>query len=174
MSPAREDGFTLVELVMTMLILGLVLTGVTALFSSGIRAQSDLQARFDAQTELRVGLDKLKREVHASCAIVSQTSIQLTVSNPPCTAPTTITYCTQGSGTRYGLYRNVGSTCGGTKIADYLTSGGIFTYFAPNSPSSSFALARVRVDVTADAKPSTSGGAYHVIDDVVFRNSARQ
>jgi hypothetical protein len=85
------------------------------------------------------------------------------------------TWCTQGSGTRYGLYRITGSSCtGGIRYADYLIGGSIFSYLGPNSPSGSYALARVRADLTVDANASNIGGRYEVISDIVFRNSARQ
>jgi prepilin-type N-terminal cleavage/methylation domain-containing protein len=174
-APAREDGFTMIELVMTMAILGIVLSGITGLFVAGVKSQSDQQARFDALTEIHVGLDKLKRDVHASCSAISTSSTAVTVDNPPCNGSNLITWCTQGSGSRYGLYRIVGSTCsGGTRYSDFLIGPTAFTYVAPNSPSGSYALARIRTDVTVDAKPGDNAGRFRVIDDVVFRNSARQ
>lgn len=184
---ARDRGFTLVELVVTMSILGVVLTGVTALFVSGSKAQADVQARFDAQTELRTGLDKIRRELHAACSLdtASTTSITLTLANPDCQTTHSVTWCTQGSGQRYGLYRIDGTTCsGGVRYADYVVSPGIFAVRWPNSDDAnsadgittngSYALARVRLDVTVDAKPAQTSGSFHVLDDIVFRNSSRE
>jgi type II secretory pathway pseudopilin PulG len=165
----------MVELIVTMAILGIVLSGVTALFVAGVRSQSDQQARFDALTELHVGLDKLKRDVHASCSAITSSTISLTLSNPPCDGTNVITWCTQGSGSRYGLYRVTGSTCtGGIRYSDFLTASAVFTYFAPNTPAGSYTPARVRTTVVVDAKPADAAGSYRVVDDVVFRNSARQ
>jgi prepilin-type N-terminal cleavage/methylation domain-containing protein len=179
---ADVRGFTLVELIVTMAILGVVLSGITALFVSGSKAQSDIQARFDAQTELRVGLDRIRRELHSACALQTATAsaITLTIANPTCQTTRDVTWCTQGSGLRYGLYLVAGTVCsGGTRFADFLVGGDIFGVLLPNSndsvgtPNGSYALARVRVSVTVDARPGDAAGRYHVVDDIVFRNSAR-
>lgn len=187
---AGDGGYTLPELLTTMAILLIVLTGITALFVSGSKAQTDLTARFDAQTELRVGLDKLRRQIHSACSATGVTAdvptSSVTLSLPGSTAgtcTTTVTWCTQGSGSHYGLYQVDGSTCsGGTRYADFLTSPTIFTYLEPDhyvDPSTgqytvgSYSLARLHVDMTVDANPNLTGGAYHVVDDIVFRNSQR-
>lgn len=173
---APEDGFTLIELLVTMVILGIVLGGISILSVSGTRAEADLTSRFEAQTELRVGLDKLRRDVHSACSVTAQTSTSVTFSGPPCDGTNLYTWCTQGSGTRYGLYRNSASSCGGTRFSDFLLGGGIFSYLGPNvtaSGTNSYALARLHLDVTVDANPANGAGRYHVLDDVVFRNSAR-
>ncbi len=175
MTAAREDGFTLVELVMTMAILGIVLSAITGLFVAGLKSQSEQQSRFDALTELHIGLDKMTRDIHASCSTVSTSTTTVTVSNPPCDGTNVITWCTQGSGSSYGLYRVTGSSCsGGIRYTDFLTSGAVFTYVAANSPANSYVLPRIHADITVDAKPSNSTGSYRVVDDIVFRNGVRQ
>jgi prepilin-type N-terminal cleavage/methylation domain-containing protein len=170
----RDDrGFTMIEVIVAMTILIIVLTGVTALFASGTKSQADLEVRLTAQTNLRVGLDKLRREVHGAClaSASSATSVTITLGSG---CATSITWCTQGSGSRYGLYRIVGTTCtGGTMWADYLTSGSVFTMAAKNSPVGSYAVARLHVLFTVDADPAVPGGRFGVVDDVAFRNSAR-
>jgi type II secretory pathway pseudopilin PulG len=162
----------MVEVIVAMTILVLVLTGVTSLFVSGTRSQADLQLRIQAQTELRIGLDTLRREVHGACPPASATATSITFTITNCTA--SITWCTQGSGSRYGLYRVVGATCtGGTKWADYLTSGNVFTLTSKNVPANSYSLPRLHVVLTADASPTVQGGSFSVVDDIVFRNSLR-
>jgi prepilin-type N-terminal cleavage/methylation domain-containing protein len=172
---AAESGFTMVEVIVSMIVLSLVMTGIMTLFVDGTRTETDLRARFDAQTEVNVGLARLTRDVHAACSATAQSATSVTLSRPPCDGTSIVTWCTRGSGSRYGLYRVTGSTCsGGARYADYLIGGSVFSYLGPNSPSGSYALARVRADLTVDANASTSGGRYAVISDIVFRNSARQ
>ena len=112
--PARsEHGFTLVELLAVMVILPLVLTGVISLYLSGIRTQARLTASFQTQTSLHVGLDKMRKDVHLACSQTAQSATSVTLSLPPCDGTKMVTWCTQGSGSVYGLYRISGSTCRG-------------------------------------------------------------
>lgn len=182
---ADERGFTLVELVTSMGILLVVMAGITALFVSGTRAQSDLGRRFQAQTELRIGLDKLRRDVHGACSAydastgaplaTGATPTAVTLYVPPsCGAADAITWCVQGSGTRFALYRAApATTCaGGVRYADYLTTSAIFTYTAFNVPAGSYTSARLHVHLP-DNVQGGGPGTYTLDDDLVFRNSPR-
>lgn len=174
-------GFTLVELITSMTILSVVLSGITGLFVAGTHAQSDADRRFRAQTEMRVALDKLRREIHGACDAAFGTATatplsSVTLSMPP-SCGTVVTWCVQGSGSRYGLYRVDGATCtGGTRYADFLTSATPFEYLPPNyTPSgtgASYSLAKLHVAMTANVAPGEFSG-YTLVDDIVFRNSGR-
>lgn len=181
---ADERGFTLVELITTMTILAIVLTGITSLFVAGTRSQSDQNRRFQAQTQLRVGLDRLRKDTHSACrALDTSTGLVLAEGATPtsvsfymppsCAAADSITWCTQGSGNRYGLYRASGMSCaGGIKYADFLTTGSIFTFHTYNQPAGSYTLARLHVDMPDNVNGS-GPGTYRLADDIVFRNSPR-
>jgi prepilin-type N-terminal cleavage/methylation domain-containing protein len=67
-----EHGYSLVEMLTVLVILGIVMGGLTTLFVQGSNAEIDMNKRFQAQTEARVGLDKIRRETHTACA-ASQT-----------------------------------------------------------------------------------------------------
>ena len=169
-----EHGFTLVELLAVMAILSLVLTGVISLYISGVSTQANLTASFQAQTSLHVGLDKMRKDVHLACSQTAQSATSVTLSLPPCDGTKMVTWCTQGSGSVYGLYRVSGSTCtGGVDFADYLTGGSIFSYLAQNVTVGSNALPRLHVDMTVNATPASSATGYRVTDDLVFRNGVR-
>jgi prepilin-type N-terminal cleavage/methylation domain-containing protein len=176
---STEVGFTLVELLMVMVITGLVLTGIITLYLSGVSTQAKLAARFQAETALHVGLNKMRTDVHLACSQTAQSATSVTLWDPPCDGTNVVTWCTQGSGSVYGLYRVTGSTCtGGTKYGDFLTSGSIFSYLGPNvtntTPSTgSNVLPRVHVDMTVNATPSVSSNRFHIVDDLVFRNGLR-
>jgi prepilin-type N-terminal cleavage/methylation domain-containing protein len=156
----RERGYTLVEMLTTLLIMGVVMGALTTVFISASNSEADMNNRFRAQQTARIGLDKLRREVHcASTASPSNanavsSSVTLTLASYCKTLPQplpnplpsycstnnglttcSITWCTRSvAANRYALYRVTGSSCGtsgGVKWADYLVS----TAAAPASPT---------------------------------------
>ncbi len=173
MKVAREDGYTLVELLTVMVILGTVMGGLTTLFVHAANAEVDLNNRYRAQQDARLALDKLRRETHcASQASVSgSSSVTLTLASYCPTGNGAVTWCTVGSGERYGLFRKVGASCDatGVKWADYLTTGAVFA----STPQSTSSLAKLRVAFPINVKPSKSVDSYELVDEIVLRNSAR-
>ena len=183
-----EGGYSLVELVVTMAILGTVLGGLATLFESGIHSQADLDARFQSEVQLNTSMIKLRRESHNACGLKSgNTTSMITLNMPgapqqppdtPCDVgvATAETWCTVGSGTRYALWRMDGTTCSTTgpnakKYADFITTGAVFTSFTPESLSLG-TLARLHVHFPIGIK--ANGGTstvYQLDDDIVFRNS---
>ncbi|MDQ3890904.1 MAG: hypothetical protein M3312_10200, partial [Actinomycetota bacterium] len=65
------------------------------------------------------------------------------------------------------LERTVGTTT--TRIADYLTTGAVFTYFGP-SPTT---LGRLHVDLAVNLVPSQTSKTWRLTDDIVLRNTTR-
>ncbi len=171
-----ERGYSLIELLTAMLILGIVLSAFTGVFVSSTSAQVDLSNRVEAQQEARLGLDRIRREVHcASAATLSAPSLLLTLPVGCPTGSGSVTWCVLGSGLRYKLYRAAGVTCNTTSIvvADYLTTDvGVFAVEA-QSPTS---LAKVNVDFKVDVKPTSATDTiarYRLTDGLVLRNSTR-
>ena len=178
---ADESGFTLPELLTSMAILLTIMTAFTGLLVSTSRAEIDMNNRFQAHTEARLGLTKLRREVH--CAISGLTApgtlggeratITLNTACPTAGAGAVISWCTVQNGTgRYGLWRYVGSACsGGTgvKVADYVSDGDAFTYMA-QSPT---ILARLGVKLDVNLTPTKPERRFRLQDDLVLRNSTR-
>jgi prepilin-type N-terminal cleavage/methylation domain-containing protein len=187
MSLARlrgERGYTLIEMLTVMLIMGVVTTSLTTLFVRASNAENDMNSRFQAQLTAKLALDKMRREVH--CASVAtplgvSSSVTITLPSYCKTGSGQITWCTRSNGTnRYALYRVAGATCtGGVKWADYLVptstaavcSGAlcIFNYTAQSMTS----LAKLRVDVPVNPKPLRTIDRYELVDDIVLRNSTR-
>jgi prepilin-type N-terminal cleavage/methylation domain-containing protein len=180
----RERGYSLVEMLIVMAILGVVMGSLTTVFVQATNAEQGMNDRFQAQLTARLALDKMRREVH--CASVatptgSASSVTLTLPSYCKTGSGSITWCTRNVATnRYALYRVVGSTCtGGVKWADYLTpttsatvcSGAlcIFNYSAQSVTS----LADLKVDFPVNLRPSKSVELYELTDDIVLRNSTR-
>jgi prepilin-type N-terminal cleavage/methylation domain-containing protein len=175
-----EAGYSLVEMLTVMAILGVVMAGIGSLFAAGSRAEIDANRRFDAQQNARLALDRIRKDIH--CA---KSAAVTTVSGTPTTYMATLTipagcggdisWCTvsvSGSSTRFALYRQAGSSCGssGLKVADYLTSANAFPTYTAQSPSS---LASLVVDIPVSLRGSTSLDAYELQDTIYLRNSTR-
>jgi prepilin-type N-terminal cleavage/methylation domain-containing protein len=169
----RQDGYTVIELLVSMVILAGVLGAVSVLFVQASTAEVDLQNRFQAQQTARLALEKLRRETHCASAasVSSSTSVTLTLASYCPTGTGSVTWCTVGSASRFGLYRKVGASCDatGVKWADYLTTGSVFAY----TPQSSTSLAKLHVDFPVNVRPAKSVVAYELVDDIALRNSTR-
>ena len=174
-----ERGFSLIELVTTMAIMLFVISALVQLSTSGTKAEHNLNLRFLAQEEARLGLDVFRREVHNACAATISgggTQVTLMAQNTsiagsyPCNVIGS-NWCTSGTGTRFGLYRQVGSgTCGsGVRRADYLTVAAIFSYVTPAAGS----LPKVGVDMRVNREPSIANNAYRLTDAIALRNARR-
>jgi prepilin-type N-terminal cleavage/methylation domain-containing protein len=172
---AQESGYSLVELITVMAMMAVVLSGVTDLFVTGSNAELDMNRRYQAQQGARVALDRMRRDIHCSSAVVGPASSTTLVLTDPCSSTGTISWCTVAvSGTSwYTLYRSTSSTCDATKTdyADNLVdpSGNVFT-FAQQSTSS---LASVAIDLQVNLKPAMTQSTYVLDDTVVLRNSTR-
>jgi prepilin-type N-terminal cleavage/methylation domain-containing protein len=180
----REDGYSLIELLFVMLILGVVMGSLTSIFVSGSNAQLDLDRRFQAQQQARLALDQVRSDIHCASAAQAQTistyqGIKLNVANCSASTPT-ISYCVIPVTTtppRYQLYRTTGTTSVCTSsdtkrrmIADYLTTNSsVFT----TSTIPQYSLQIVPVDFNISANPTAGRDVYRLTDWIVARNSTR-
>jgi prepilin-type N-terminal cleavage/methylation domain-containing protein len=163
-----EEGFSMIELLTVLVILGTILAGLTTAFVQGSNAELEANRRVQAQIQANAAFDRLRRDVHcASSASISGTTITFS----GCAAGT-VSWCSVGSGTRYALYRKSGSSCdsAGRQYADYLRTAATFTYTAPVAATS---LAKVHADFQVSVNPSKSVDTFELADDIVMRNSVR-
>jgi prepilin-type N-terminal cleavage/methylation domain-containing protein len=176
---ASERGYSLSELIVVLAILGIVVGALTQLFVSASTAQVDMTRRFEAQQDMRLALDKLRREIHCANAIIGappSSSIVISLgSYCPSNgtgAAADVTWCTKGSGGRFALWRYNGTACSGTgrKEADYLTIDQVFTAYAP--PASG-GLGKLSVILPVDLTPSDAKARYVLQDDIALRNTLR-
>jgi prepilin-type N-terminal cleavage/methylation domain-containing protein len=185
---AEEQGFTLIELIVAMAILGIVLAAIASLFTSSIHGQSDLDARFQAQVNLNTAVVKLRRDAHGACAVrAGWTTSTITLNMPsagtfqppdtPCSVPTAVTWCTVGSNFRYVLWRIPGSTtctttaAGAKQFADYIAVAAVFpSYTATNLAAST--LGKLQIHFPINVKSNGATSVYTLDDDLVLRNSA--
>jgi prepilin-type N-terminal cleavage/methylation domain-containing protein len=145
---AAEGGFTLVELLMTMVILLIVVGSLSGVLVSATHTEVDANNRFQAQEQARTGLTQLVRELHCASAVTVTDSLGNVVAAPnsgsriaatlPSTCSTSggvtlfVTWCTSTSTLNtsdWALYRVTStssaplcSASGKRKWADYLTT----------------------------------------------------
>jgi prepilin-type N-terminal cleavage/methylation domain-containing protein len=180
-----EEGYTLVELIVVMAILGTVVAGLTTVFVSGSAAEIDLNLRFQAQQQGRLAINQIRSDVHCASAAQAQTigtypGLKLAVASCYPTT-TTISWCVvpvTATPARYAVYRstatsNICTTSDATRllVADYLTTdAGVFT----TGTISNYALQTVAIafKISANAK-TTSKDVYQLTDSIVARNGPR-
>lgn len=181
--PLREQSaYALTELLTVLLILTIVLSGLTALFVSATAAEVDMRERFQAQQEVRIAMDALRREVHCASTITQtgpSPTVTLTLASGCPSGSGSVTWCTVSVATdRFQLYRKTGGTCdsSGKLYADYLNPTGatscppnmcVFSYTAPTATS----RAKLHVELPVDVVPADTQAAYRLVDDLVLRNS---
>jgi prepilin-type N-terminal cleavage/methylation domain-containing protein len=179
----QDGGYSLIEMLVTMAILGTVMASVTGLFVAGTRAQVDMNERFQGQQEARLALTKMRREVHCASSATGQgtpdasgyyTHVLLTLASYCKTGTGQVSWCSvalTGSTTRYRLFRQTGATCDATGVrwADYLTTGALFK---PETEVSG-QLAKLRLNFPVDLRPADTQRSYRLTDSIVLRNSTR-
>jgi prepilin-type N-terminal cleavage/methylation domain-containing protein len=179
-----DEGYSLIELIVVMAILGTVIAGLTTVFVSGSAAEIDLSRRFQAQQQGRLALNQIRSDVHCASAAQAQTigtypGLKLAVTSCYAATPT-ISWCVVPVTTtpaRYAVYRstatsNICTTSDTTRrfITDYLTtSTGVFT----TGTISRYALQTVALDFKISVNPTTSKDVYELTDAVVARNGPR-
>jgi prepilin-type N-terminal cleavage/methylation domain-containing protein len=167
---AQEDGYTLIELLQVTVILGVVLSSLTAVFVSAMNSEVEMNKRFQAQQEARLAVDKMRREIHCASAVTpagASASITITL---PAQCPSAggsqvdVVYDTQLVSTgRYRLRR------AGVRVADFITASNVFNYTAPATGK----LGSLRVDLPVNIKPSETGKTWRLVADIVLRNTTR-
>jgi prepilin-type N-terminal cleavage/methylation domain-containing protein len=178
---ADDRGYSLVELLTVMIILGIVITSLTTVFVRASNAEVDMNRRFQAQESARLVMDKLRREIHCASAVSpsgASSSITITMPSqcPTSGGFTSVKWCVLAppgvQAGRYALYRSTSGTCttsSGIKWADYLTTQSIFTYTVQSSQS----LGSLAVALVVNAKPGSTIGTFRLDDSIVLRNSSR-
>jgi prepilin-type N-terminal cleavage/methylation domain-containing protein len=180
-----EQGYSLIELLVTMVILVIVIGSLTTVFVSGSSAEAELNRRFQAQQNARLGLDRIRGDIHCATAAQAQTintysGLKVAVANCYAATPT-ISWCAvpvTSTPPRYQLYRSTATgatTCtasdtGKVLISDYLTTSSAFT----TTTIPQYTLQRVGIDFKVSVHPTTSTkDAYELTDSIVTRNASR-
>lgn len=174
----RHDcrGVTMIEMLVSMAILGIVVGALGTLLASGTSAEASLNVRFQAQTQARTALDVLRREVHNACsATVSGTggtTVALrTLSGTSTCTVSSATWCIAGTGTRLRLFRQAGGACSaatGVRRADFLQPGSGFAVVTGTG-----LLPKLGIDLRVNPQPGDPDLQYRLQDQIVLRNGNR-
>jgi prepilin-type N-terminal cleavage/methylation domain-containing protein len=175
----ENSGYTLVELLVVLAIFTTVVTALVSLFTSGAKAELDMNRRFEAQQNARLALDRMRRELHCANGITATAGVAVSsiVVSLPSQCPTSggssiaVTYSTSlVSANRYSVRRTVNGTT--VPIADYITTanGNVFTY----TPANASSRAILHVDFSVNVNPNEGWKTWHLVDDIVLRNTLRQ
>jgi prepilin-type N-terminal cleavage/methylation domain-containing protein len=189
--PAAQDGFTLVELIVVMLVMLIILAPLSGSFVSALGAQVDQTRRFDAQENARQALDRMRKDIHCAHGVtdpfandfggetilMTETNVTGTAECPGLvqTNASAVQWCTiavTGATNRYQLYRenDPNNTCDGsasTFMVDYLTQSALWA--SPTCVTGQFPTVSVTMPVNIDPvrhAPST----YTLSDQIALRN----
>jgi prepilin-type N-terminal cleavage/methylation domain-containing protein len=193
---AQEDGMTLIELLTAMSILGLVMLGIIVMFVTGLRAETDMNTRFQAQQNARLALSSLRTEIGGACtvtvgAVAGETSgsqVTLVLPNPnpnpavntnACGAgTTTVIWCAASANLAapYALYRSTGATCSsssGVQRASSLKCAGTAAGCTAVFVKTTSASMRPAVTVTfpVEANLTNNHGLYTLSDTITALNA---
>jgi Tfp pilus assembly protein PilW len=188
---AQEEGMTLIELLWTLGILSFVLSGIIAVFVSGLHSEFDMNQRFEAQQEARLALQTIRTDLRTACTVTGLDGVSAPTANSSavilgfCSNSTTTwsstplsysTWCARSQGgtpAHYGLIResvsDANCTTGttGLKEADWLTTNAVFTPVLTSGQRP-----QLTVSVPVDAYPKNTTGVYKLADTITLRNAA--
>ena len=191
---AAERGYSLSEMLVALVIIGIVIGSLTQLFVSASTAQVDMTRRFEAQQDMRLALDKLRREIHCANDVAlsngsvatgfATATVKLGTYCPTNAAGDAVTWCTKTSTVGYDLLRYTGTAAvtncaappAGVTLRNrfkYLTTDKIFKGYSPPVAGSGN-LGTLGVHLPVDVNPSDAKQAYVLKDDIVLRNTPRQ
>ena len=167
-----EAGFSLIEMLTVMLILGIVMTGLVNVFISGERASADGQARLTSQQNVNVALTRL--EYDARCASAASLlnkagsnggGVYLTLPAQCWHSTGNVSWCVS-SGV---LVRISGTTCSGTGL-NLVSSVTTTTPFSCYTPAITGALPQLKVALTVNPGGKSDGTSS--TDYITMRNNS--
>jgi Tfp pilus assembly protein PilW len=167
-----ESGISLVELIITMVLLGIVMGGLANVFISGERASADATARMMSQQNVRDALDRLEFDARCSdtATLLNKVGsngggVHLHLPSQCAHATGDATWCV----TSRSLIRRSGTTCTGgaqTFITD-VTSATPFACYSPAGGSSAQLKVVLIVNTT-----TRNGNQTSATDYITMRNAS--
>jgi len=163
-----EFGYTVLELLITMVIFGFIASGLTSILLSGSRASADASGRTAGQGSTQTAVQRLEYEVRcASGATVSGSGSTVTLTLPAQCSHATgqYTWCVSGT----SLTRAAGAAClaTGDVFATDVTTPTPFTLVTATGD-----LPRLQLDLSVNSG-SVNNDTISITDVVTLRNAAR-
>lgn len=185
----EEAGFTLVELTITTLVMGIAVTAIISVMVSLMRNQGIQDARVDNQEQIRFAMQKIERDIRSanpmtslstSSAYANEIEVTLTSDSG---AETYVRWQLTGTTLQRMLLDEPGGTA--TSTLDVLTGvqntalgESLFRYYnsngneltSANSQPADFANCSIRVLLTLTAQPASRATAFTEQSQVEIRN----
>ena len=192
-----QNGYTLVEVLVVMTLLGVVMGALADGFASASKTEADQTARASNQETAREVLQRMRKDIHCASGAKAQPTLdalgvptgtgytlQLSVSQGQCLGVTNesngVQWCSSsvgGSSTRYAVYRTISGDCSAADAlfeVDHVTNYGAITggNIWSLAPCSSGRLQAVTVNMPVNEQPVTQPArTYDLTDTVAMRNA---
>ncbi len=185
-----EDGFTLVECLAVILLMGILLGPLIGAFISTMSAQARQGNAAVAQENARLALERMRKDIHCAHSVgapvtnasggmtlvLSETNVTGTAECPGLIVlnSSSVQWCTiPVSANRYELFRedDPSTSCDGSQSTfevDYLTQAAIWT--TPSCTGGAYPTVSVTLPIDL-AAGSTAEGAYTLADQIALRNA---
>lgn len=167
-----KNGFTLIELMVVVVILGLITLGAVTFFSGGIRSWISGQFQLAAQRDARIALDRMVKEIREGDELDNNSDSDTIIINYNVLSEDTLTYSWPGTSGE-SLTRKSGTGPSAAFLDNvhslsfvYLNKAGVEM---TNESNASKILINLQVDLDGDA--STGGNPDIILDtEVNLRN----
>jgi prepilin-type N-terminal cleavage/methylation domain-containing protein len=164
-----ETGFTLVELLTAMVVMGIILGGLSDMFISTQRANSDATARLTSQQNVRLAFDRLEYDTRCASTAALQSSgqgVHLSLPSYCSHSNGDVTWCVSSG----SLVRIAGTSCStaGIKFVSGVTSSAPFSCYTV--PGITSPLPQLKVALTVDTTTRTSDQT-SATDYITMRNA---
>jgi len=78
----QKDGFSLIELMVVVVLIGLIVLGLVTFFTGGARSWIIGQSQLKAQREARQAMDSMVREIREGSEVTTDTDIKIIFNTP--------------------------------------------------------------------------------------------